>query len=100
MAPKESACSAGDTGNMGLIPRSERSSGEGNGNPLHCSCLKKPTDRGAYSTQSCKEFYTTEQISISSVQSLSHVRLLRPHELQHARPPCPSPTPGIQTHVH
>ena len=26
---------------------------------------------------------------------------LRPHGLQHARPPCPSPTPGvIQTHVH
>ena len=22
---------------------------------------------------------------------------LRPHESQHARPPCPSPTPGIQT---
>ena len=26
---------------------------------------------------------------------------LRPHELQHARPPCPSPTPGVhQTQVH
>ena len=25
---------------------------------------------------------------------------LRPHESQHARPPCPPPTPGIQTHVH
>ena len=30
---------------------------------------------------------------------------LPPHELQHARPPCPSPTPGVhseftQTHVH
>ena len=26
---------------------------------------------------------------------------LQPHESQHARPPCPSPTPGItQTHVH
>ena len=26
---------------------------------------------------------------------------LRPHELQHARPPCPTPTPGAkQTHVH
>ena len=26
---------------------------------------------------------------------------LRPHELQHSRPPCPSPTPGFtQTHVH
>ena len=29
---------------------------------------------------------------ISSVQSLSHVRL-QPYESQHARPPCPSPTP-------
>ena len=26
---------------------------------------------------------------------------LRPHESQHARPPCPSPTPGVyQTHIH
>ena len=30
----------------------------------------------------------------SSVQSLSHVRLFATHEPQHARPPCPSPTPG------
>ena len=28
------------------------------------------------------------------VQLLSHVRLLRPHGLQHARLPCPSPSPG------
>ena len=33
--------------------------------------------------------------SISSVQSLNRVRLLWPHGLQHARPPCPSPTPGV-----
>ena len=26
---------------------------------------------------------------------LSRVRLLRPHESQQARPPCPSPTPGV-----
>ena len=26
---------------------------------------------------------------------------LQPYELNHARPPCPSPTPGVnQTHVH
>ena len=25
---------------------------------------------------------------------------LRPHELQHARPPCPSPTPGIHSNLH
>ena len=32
-------------------------------------------------------------MSFSSVQSLSRFDFLRPHELQHTRPPCPSPTP-------
>ena len=31
----------------------------------------------------------------SSVQSLSRADSLRPHGLQHARPPWPSPTPGV-----
>ena len=34
-------------------------------------------------------------INISSVQSLSLSNSLRPHEPQHARPPSPSPTPGV-----
>ena len=42
---KESACDAGDPG---LIPGLRRSPGEGNGNPLQCSCLGNPMDRGAY----------------------------------------------------
>ena len=42
-AGKESACNAGD---LGLIPGSGRSSGEGNGNSLQYSCLKNPMDRG------------------------------------------------------
>ena len=39
------------------------------------------------------------QYSISSVQfSCSDVSdFLRPHESQHARPPCPSPTPGVHS---
>ena len=36
---KESACNEGD---LGLIPGSGRSSGEGNGNPLQYSCLENP----------------------------------------------------------
>ena len=35
-----------DAGDVDLIPVSGRSSGEGNGNPLHYSCLEKPMDRG------------------------------------------------------
>ena len=36
---KESACNAGD---LGLIPGLERPPEEGNGNPLHYSCLEIP----------------------------------------------------------
>ena len=41
---KVSACNAGD---LGLIPGSGRSSGDGNGNPLQYSCLENPMDGGA-----------------------------------------------------
>ena len=40
---KQSACNAGAPG---LILGSGRSSGEGNGNSLHYSCLENPMDRG------------------------------------------------------
>ena len=36
----------------------------------------------------------TDSVQFSSVQSLGHVSLW-PHESQHARPPCPSPSPGV-----
>ena len=42
---KESACNTGD---LGLIPQSGRSPGEGNGNPLQYSCLENPMDSGAW----------------------------------------------------
>ena len=42
---KESACNAGD---MGSIPGSGRSSGEGYGNPLPYSCLENSMDRGVW----------------------------------------------------
>ena len=42
---KASAWNAGDPGS---IPGSERSPGEGNGNPLQYSCLEKPMEGGAW----------------------------------------------------
>ena len=39
----------------------------------------------------------TIALTISSVQSLSRVRLFVTHESQHTRPPCPSPTPGVHS---
>ena len=42
---KVSACKAGD---LGLIPESGRSPGEGNGNPLQYSCLENSMDGGVW----------------------------------------------------
>ena len=36
-----------NAGDLGSIPESGRSSGEGNGNPLQYSCLENNMDRGA-----------------------------------------------------
>ena len=42
---KESVCNAGDPAS---IPGSGRYPREGNGNPLQCSCLENPMDRGVW----------------------------------------------------
>ena len=84
--------------------------GEGNGNPLQCSCLESPRDGGAWwaavygvtqswtwlkwlssssSPTKCKLFVHCSVQSSLLVVSNS----LRPHGLQHARLSGPSPTP-------
>ena len=45
---KASAYNAYHVGDLGSIPGSGRSPGEGNGNPLQYSCLEKPTDGGTW----------------------------------------------------
>ena len=85
-------------------------SGEGNGNPFQCSCLENPRDRGAWwaAIYAVAQSRTRLKWLSSSTANrkhkvLSSVQLncsimsnsLRPHEPQHARPPCPSPTPRV-----
>ena len=52
--------------------------------------------KGQSKKKNCK-FLSPYNIFESSVQFSSSVvsNSLRPHELQHTRPPCPSPTPGV-----
>ena len=45
---KNLPANAGNVGDVCSIPGLGRSSGEGNGNPLQCSCLENPLDRGAW----------------------------------------------------
>ena len=47
LAVKDLPVNAGDVRNVGSIPGSGRSLGEGNGNPLQYSCLEDPVDREA-----------------------------------------------------
>ena len=44
----EVKASASNAGDLGSICGSGRSPGEGNGNPLQCSCLGNPLDRGSW----------------------------------------------------
>ena len=44
----EVKASPSNAGDPDLIPGSVRSAGEGNDNPLQCSCLENPMDGGAW----------------------------------------------------
>ena len=56
---KNLPANAGDARDVGSIPGLGRSPGGGHGNPLQCSCLENPMDRGAWQatvhgvTQNC-----------------------------------------------
>ena len=45
---KNLPANAGDVRDVGSIPGSGTCPGEGHGNPLQCSCLENPMDRGAW----------------------------------------------------
>ena len=69
---KESACNAGDPG---LILGLGRSPGEGNGNPLQCSCLEKFHEQRSlvgYSPWGHKESDTTVQLTLFFIYDDMH----------------------------
>ena len=67
--------------------------GEGNGNPLQCSCLENPRDGGAWwSAVSGVAQSRTRLKRLSSSHSVVSDSVW-PHGLQQARLPCPSPSP-------
>ena len=62
----DSKASVYNAGDLGLIPGLGRFPGEGNGNPLHYSCLENPMDGGAWCPWGHKESDTTERLHFTS----------------------------------
>ena len=62
---KSPPANAGDTAEAGLIPGLGRSSGGGNGNLLHYSCLENSMDKGAWHT-------TVHEVAESQTQLRTH----------------------------
>ena len=48
----------------------------------------------------CKSRKSKDQIRSDQISHSVVSNSLRPHESQHARPPCPSPTPGVHSDSH
>ena len=71
---KNPAANAGDVKDVGSIQGSERSPGEGHGNPLQYSFLEKPVDRGAWRA-GVAESDMTERLTLS-LSSYSTVHLM------------------------
>ena len=71
---KESACNPGD---LGLIPGSGRSPGEGNVNPLHYSCLDNPMDREAWQAT----VYGVAKVSDETSQLNNNIEISREAKL-------------------
>ena len=68
--------SLANAGGVSLIPGSERSPGEGNGNSLQYSCLGNPMDRGVWRATVggiVEESDMTQQLNKNNVYIHSHV---------------------------
>ena len=63
--------SGGSAGDSGLIPGSGRSPEGGHGNPLQCSCLENPMDRGAWLHKVTKSLTRLKQLSLHTQHALS-----------------------------
>ena len=59
-----------DAGDVGSVPGSGRSPGEGNGHPLQYSCLKNPMDKGAW--QDTAHGAAKRQTQLLTKQQQSH----------------------------
>ena len=73
---KNPPASVGDIRDVGSIPGSERSPGDGNGNPLQYSCLENPLDRRAWQDPVYKVTKSWTQLKWLRTQSVSNNNIM------------------------
>ena len=75
---KNLPASIGDAGDVGSIPGSGRCPGEGNGNPLQCSCLENATDKGAWraTVHAVTESQTWLSMQAANILIILHIYFL------------------------
>ena len=66
---------AANAGGTGLIPGSGRSPGEGNGNPLQCSCLGNPMDTGDWQASLPCNFSCHATEDLCNLATLTRTRI-------------------------
>ena len=91
LSNKESACNAGASGAMSLIPGSRCSIGGVNGNSLQYSCLENPMDRRAW--QATVHRVTKSQARLKRLSSSSSVYMSI--LISQFTPPSSSPTGSV-----
>ena len=79
---KESACNAG---NLGLMFGSERSPGEGNGNPFQYSCLENSIDTGGCLKTNKQTKKQTERRFFLFCSVKGHLSFISPRSMSNAR---------------
>ena len=67
---KNTSANAGDARDLGSIPGSGRSPGEGNGNPLQYYCLENPMDRGPWRALGCRVAKSRTRLSTHTHNTL------------------------------
>jgi len=77
--------------------KSERKMRKGKLYPSECRVPKNSRDMKAVQSDQFKEIEENNQIRSDQVIHSVVSDSLPPHESQYARPPCPSPTPGIHS---
>ena len=69
---KNLPANTGDIRDVGSIPRLGRPPGGGHDNPLQCSCLENPMDRGAWE-QATVHAVTKCQIQLKQLSTHTHM---------------------------